>query len=165
MTAAVSLTSSYSGRHTEWEEVQYYCIDYFQLYFHLTLALDHLYRQSFRDLHYLSLSSAAVINLALYLSLSLTLIIKGCQHMTSRITWCHINLRDTSCSDINISSQDFLLHTIQVVFHDHSPSKRLPSHYFCIINVIDQNRDLMDGIQGWRALCLSAGSELSQRTN
>ena len=23
----------------------------------------------------------------------------------------------------------------------------------------------MDGIQGWRALCLSAGSELSQRTN
>ena len=27
-------------------------IDYFQLYFHLTLAKDHLYRQSFRDLHY-----------------------------------------------------------------------------------------------------------------
>ena len=61
----MSLTSSYR----EWAEVQYYRIDYFQLYFHLTLALDHLYRQSFRDLHYLSFSSAAVINLALYLYL------------------------------------------------------------------------------------------------
>ena len=50
------------------EEVQHYRIDYFQLYFHL--ALDHLYRQSFRDLHYLSLSSAAVINLALDISLN-----------------------------------------------------------------------------------------------
>ena len=40
----------------------------------------------------------------------------------------------------------------------------LQSHYFCIINVIDQNRDLMDGM-GWRALCLSAGRELSHRTN
>ena len=36
------------GQWREWEEVQHYCIDYFQLYFHLTLALDHLYRQSFR---------------------------------------------------------------------------------------------------------------------
>ena len=52
------------------EEMQHYDIDYFQLYFHLTLALDHLYRQSFRDLHYLSLSSAAVINLALDISLN-----------------------------------------------------------------------------------------------
>ena len=71
---AVSLTSFYSRRHREWEEVQYYCIDYFQLYFHWTLALDHLYRKSFRDLHYLSLSSAAVINLSLSLSLSLSLL-------------------------------------------------------------------------------------------
>ena len=30
--------------------------------------------------------------------------------------------------------------------------------------MIDQNRDLMDGM-GWRALCLSAGSEGSHRTN
>ena len=30
------------------EEMQHYDIDYFQLCFHLTLALDHLYRQSFR---------------------------------------------------------------------------------------------------------------------
>ena len=73
----VSLTKSYSrgSREREWEEVQHYCIDYFQLYFHFTLALDHLYRQSFRDLHYLSSSTAcaAVINLALYLSLSHTM--------------------------------------------------------------------------------------------
>ena len=31
------------------EEMQHYDIDYFQLYFHLTLAVDHLYRQSFRS--------------------------------------------------------------------------------------------------------------------
>ena len=36
------------------------------------------------------------------------------------------------------------------------PIECLQSHYFCIINVIDQNRDLMDGM-GWKALCLSAG--------
>ena len=96
---AVSLTSSYSRRHREWEEVQYYCIDYFQLYFHWTLALDHLYRQSFRDLHYLSSSSAAAINLALYLSLSFwhtmfTLIIKGHSHIKTQFAYCPINSYD-----------------------------------------------------------------------
>ena len=79
--------------------MQHYCIDYFQLYFHLTLALDHLYRQSFRDLHYLSSSSAAAINLALYPSLSFshtmfTLIIKGHSHIKTQFAYCPINSYD-----------------------------------------------------------------------
>ena len=95
----VSLTRSYSGGGREWEEVQHYCIDYFQLYFHLTLALDHLYRQSFRDLHYLSSSSAAAINLALDLSLffwhtMFTLIIKGHSHIKTQFAYCPINSYD-----------------------------------------------------------------------
>ena len=107
LTAAVSLTSSYSGRHTEWEEVQYYCIDYFQLYFHLTLALDHLYRQSFRDLHYLSLSSAAVINLALYLSLSLLLwSLRGVN------IWLHESHDAISTYEIQIVLTSIFLHKI-----------------------------------------------------
>ena len=107
LTAAVSLTSSYSGRHTEWEEVQYYCIDYFQLYFHLTLALDHLYRQSFRDLHYLSLSSAAVINLARYLSLFLLLwSLRGVN------IWLHESHDAISTYEIQIVLTSIFLHKI-----------------------------------------------------
>ena len=150
------------GQRREWEEVQHYCIDYFQLYFHLTLALDHLYRQSFRDLHYLSSSSAAAINLALYISLSLSQCLlwslRGI-HILLHNLFVAVSTQKTSVSISVTLSWNSIIH-----FHTShhtscnfctNPIERLQSHYFCIINVIDQNRDLMDGM-GWRALCLSA---------
>ena len=55
--------------------MQHYDIDYFQLCFHLTLALDHLYRQSFIEVALLTtrtpLQSIYPVDLSMYLLQSL----------------------------------------------------------------------------------------------
>ena len=97
-----------------------------------------------------------------------TLIIKGYSHINHNFLIVPSTHKDINKVSISVTMS--LNSIIHFTSSPHTscilwaiPIECLQSHYFCIINVIDQNRDLMDGM-GWRALCLSA-ERRSQRTN